>query len=190
MSTRPLLESWSVSREYRASVLPPAVKACIGVERAATFDWERYVGDCGHVIDGMSNSYAFGSLTSFAASPDGNRVAATENAEPARVSLWKKADDSFTQTYVDPFWSDVAISADGSIVAPVTGGMGFAGAAADFPGCTTASRRRPPFTRTCLRRWMAKYWEPLSVPAAKRLCLPWETRLNSLTWVRGGWSAG
>ena len=33
--------------EYRRSVLPPSVRARVSVEAAATFGWERYVGDGG-----------------------------------------------------------------------------------------------------------------------------------------------
>jgi transketolase len=48
------LPSWELfeqqSDEYRASVLPPAVKARVGVEQASTFGWARYVGTDGAVI--------------------------------------------------------------------------------------------------------------------------------------------
>jgi len=48
------MPSWDIfehqTKEYRDSVLPPAVKARIAVEQASTFGWERYVGDSGHVI--------------------------------------------------------------------------------------------------------------------------------------------
>ena len=36
--------------EYRNSVLPPSVKARVAIEQAATFGWERYVGEKGRVI--------------------------------------------------------------------------------------------------------------------------------------------
>jgi transketolase len=36
--------------EYRNSVLPPSVKARVGIEQASTFGWERYVGEKGRVI--------------------------------------------------------------------------------------------------------------------------------------------
>jgi transketolase len=36
--------------EYRESVLPPAVRARVSVEQAATFGWTKYVGDTGHTI--------------------------------------------------------------------------------------------------------------------------------------------
>jgi transketolase len=35
---------------YRDEVLPPSVKARVSVEAAATFGWERYVGDAGEMI--------------------------------------------------------------------------------------------------------------------------------------------
>jgi transketolase len=37
-------------REYQDSVLPPSVRARVGVEQASTFGWHRYVGDCGRVV--------------------------------------------------------------------------------------------------------------------------------------------
>ena len=48
------MPSWELfdkqDKEYRESVLPPAVKARVSVEMAATFGWERYVGTSGHSI--------------------------------------------------------------------------------------------------------------------------------------------
>ncbi|MBN9658426.1 MAG: transketolase [Acidobacteria bacterium] len=48
------MPSWEIfdhqSPEYRASVLPPKVTARIAIEQAATFGWERYVGQAGRVI--------------------------------------------------------------------------------------------------------------------------------------------
>ena len=38
------------SQEYRDSVLPPSVRARVAVEQAATFGWDRYVGDLGSVV--------------------------------------------------------------------------------------------------------------------------------------------
>jgi transketolase len=37
-------------REYREQVLPPAVRARVSVEAAATFGWERWVGDAGETV--------------------------------------------------------------------------------------------------------------------------------------------
>lgn len=48
------MPSWEIfdhqSPEYRTSVLPPNVTARIAIEQAATFGWERYVGQAGRVI--------------------------------------------------------------------------------------------------------------------------------------------
>jgi len=48
------MPSWDIfddqSREYRDSVLPPALKARVAIEQASTFGWERYVGDSGQII--------------------------------------------------------------------------------------------------------------------------------------------
>jgi transketolase len=38
------------SGEYRASVLPPAVKARVSVEAGVTFGWHRWIGDAGIAI--------------------------------------------------------------------------------------------------------------------------------------------
>lgn len=38
------------TQEYRDSVLPPSVVARVAIEQAATFGWERYVGDQGAVV--------------------------------------------------------------------------------------------------------------------------------------------
>ncbi len=55
------LPSWFIfdqqDRDYRESVLPPAVKARISIEEASTLGWDRYVGPEGQVI-GM---HTFGS---------------------------------------------------------------------------------------------------------------------------------
>jgi transketolase len=48
------MPSWEIfdhqSKEYRDSVLPPAVTARVAVEQASTLGWERYVGTSGRVI--------------------------------------------------------------------------------------------------------------------------------------------
>ena len=48
------IPSWEVfdhqTKEYRDSVLPPAVKARVAIEQASTFGWERYVGSSGDII--------------------------------------------------------------------------------------------------------------------------------------------
>jgi transketolase len=48
------MPSWELfdeqPQEYRDAVLPPAVRARVSVEQAATFGWSKYVGDTGHSI--------------------------------------------------------------------------------------------------------------------------------------------
>ncbi len=48
------LPSWELFEEqdqaYRDQVLPPQMRARVAVEAASRFGWERYVGDCGHVV--------------------------------------------------------------------------------------------------------------------------------------------
>jgi transketolase len=48
------MPSWEIfdhqSKEYRDSVLPPAVKARVAIEQASTLGWDRYVGEAGRVI--------------------------------------------------------------------------------------------------------------------------------------------
>ena len=48
------MPSWDVfdcqTKEYRDSVLPPAVKARVSIEQGSTFGWERYVGSSGHSV--------------------------------------------------------------------------------------------------------------------------------------------
>jgi transketolase len=48
------LPSWELfdeqPQEYRDAVLPPAVRARVSVEQAATFGWSMFVGDTGHSI--------------------------------------------------------------------------------------------------------------------------------------------
>jgi transketolase len=48
------MPSWEIfehqTPEYRASVLPPSVRARVAVEKAAMFGWTQYVGRSGHVI--------------------------------------------------------------------------------------------------------------------------------------------
>jgi transketolase len=69
-------------QEYRDSVLPPQVKARVGVEQASTFGWHRYVGDHGTVV-GM---HTFGAsaplkelLTKFGFTSDSVAQAARES---------------------------------------------------------------------------------------------------------------
>jgi transketolase len=48
------MPSWDIfdhqTQEYRDSVLPPNVNACVAIEEASTFGWERYVGRSGRII--------------------------------------------------------------------------------------------------------------------------------------------
>ena len=48
------MPSWELFEEqpqaYRDEVLPPAVRARVAVEAAATFGWRKYVGDQGDVV--------------------------------------------------------------------------------------------------------------------------------------------
>jgi len=64
------MPSWDVFERqpaaYRASVLPPTVKARIAVEQGSTIGWERYVGEGGRVI-GM---HTFGASAPLKALPE------------------------------------------------------------------------------------------------------------------------
>ena len=48
------MPSWDIfehqPKEYRESVLPPAITARIAIEQASAFGWERYIGSTGRVI--------------------------------------------------------------------------------------------------------------------------------------------
>ncbi len=48
------MPSWDIfdqqAADYRASVLPPAVRARVAIEQASTLGWDRYVGEKGRVI--------------------------------------------------------------------------------------------------------------------------------------------
>ena len=71
--------------EYRASVLPPEVKARVAVEQASTFGWDRYVGSGGAVV-GMRTFGASAPLkalqTRFGFTPDA--IVSTASALLAR----------------------------------------------------------------------------------------------------------
>ncbi|QQE75488.1 transketolase [Brevibacillus composti] len=62
------MPSWELferqPQAYRDQVLPPAVKARLGVEMAAPLGWERYVGDAGKIIG----------ISQFGASAPGERI--------------------------------------------------------------------------------------------------------------------
>ena len=73
--------------EYRDEVLPPAVRARVGIEQASTFGWDRYVGDAGAIV-GM---HTFGAsaplkqlLTRFGFTPDRVADVARERLEALR----------------------------------------------------------------------------------------------------------
>jgi transketolase len=75
------MPSWELferqPKEYRESVLPPAIRARLAVEQGATLGWERYVGEAGRVL-GMRTFGASAPVkdlnTKFGFTPD--RVAA------------------------------------------------------------------------------------------------------------------
>jgi transketolase len=73
------MPSWDIfehqSKEYRDSVLPPAVTARVAVEQASTFGWERYVGTSGRVIG----------MNTFGASAPLKALQAHYGFEPERV---------------------------------------------------------------------------------------------------------
>jgi len=73
---------------YRDEVLPPAVRARVGVEQASTLGWDRYVGDQGAIV-GM---HTFGAsaplkqlLTRFGFTPDRVADVARERLESVRT---------------------------------------------------------------------------------------------------------
>jgi transketolase len=78
------MPSWDIfdhqTKEYRDSVLPPAVKARVAVEQASTFGWERYVGSSGHVIG----------MTTFGASAPLKALQEKFGFEPDRVAAAAK----------------------------------------------------------------------------------------------------
>jgi transketolase len=85
------MPSWELfddqPREYRDSVLPPAVKARVSVEQASTFGWAKYVGATGHSI-GMRSFGASAPLKDlvkkFGFTPDHVVAAAKEQLQFAR----------------------------------------------------------------------------------------------------------
>ncbi|HMF13453.1 MAG TPA: transketolase, partial [Gemmataceae bacterium] len=85
------MPSWELfddqPREYRDSVLPPAVKARVSVEQASTFGWAKYVGATGHSI-GMRSFGASAPLKDlakkFGFTPEQVVAAAKEQLQPIR----------------------------------------------------------------------------------------------------------
>ena len=57
----------------------------------------------------------------FAATPDGNEMAvAVVDGESSSVSVWNRSNDSFlSQSFPGIFWSDIAISSDGTKIAAI-----------------------------------------------------------------------
>jgi transketolase len=79
------MPSWEIfdhqTKEYRESVLPPAVHARVAVEQASTFGWERYVGSAGTVIG----------MKTFGASAPLKELQRKFGFEPGRVTAAAKA---------------------------------------------------------------------------------------------------
>ncbi|RNB87358.1 transketolase [Brevibacillus fluminis] len=82
------MPSWELferqPKEYKDSVIPPSIKARVGVEMAMPFGWERYVGDAGTIIG----------INHFGASAPGDRIMkeygfTVENVVQAAESLVK-----------------------------------------------------------------------------------------------------
>ena len=73
------MPSWDIfehqTRQYRESVLPPAVSARVAIEQASTFGWERYVGSAGRVIG----------MTTFGASAPLKELQKKFGFEPGRL---------------------------------------------------------------------------------------------------------
>lgn len=67
--------------EYRRLVLPPSVRARVSVEAAATFGWERYVGDGGASVG----------IDRFGASAPGGRILQELGITPENVAARAKA---------------------------------------------------------------------------------------------------
>ena len=63
-------------REYRDSVLPPAVRARVAVEAGIGLTWYRFVGDAGRIV----------SLEHFGASADATTLFAEYGFTPERVA--------------------------------------------------------------------------------------------------------
>ena len=75
----------------------------------------------------------FNDLTQFRGTPDGKHVVAVTDDSDGLVCVWNSARDLFTcQTFEDGFWTEVAITPDGSVIAPIVGGPQYIGVAAGF----------------------------------------------------------
>jgi hypothetical protein len=104
---------------------------------AATSTSEAFIGGTNPNIefDLATNTYKLLSnssspvLSQFVATADGNHVAAVvEGSSSGTVAVWNSSGGSFTeQGVVGAFWTDLAISSDGNLIAPVQGNPGYAG---------------------------------------------------------------
>jgi transketolase len=78
------MPSWDIferqTKEYRDSVLPPAVTARVAVEQGSTFGWERYAGPTGRVIG----------MTTFGASAPFKELQKEFGFEPGHVAAAAK----------------------------------------------------------------------------------------------------
>jgi transketolase len=79
------MPSWDIfenqPRDYRDTVLPPAIKARVAIEQASAFGWERYVENEGHVIG----------MKTFGASAPLKELQKKFGFEPAQVVAVAKA---------------------------------------------------------------------------------------------------
>lgn len=77
---------------------------------------------------------ANGVLGQFMATPDGTHMAAVaEDTSSGGLAVWNSSNDSLTfQGLWGAFWTDLAISSDGSVIAPVEGNLSYAGVAVGF----------------------------------------------------------
>ncbi len=78
-------------------------------------------------------------LSQFVATGDGTHMAAVSNISLGTVAVWQRSNDTFTtqgfQTSCPAgclVWTDVAISPDGNIIAPLVGNQGLAGSGVAF----------------------------------------------------------
>jgi len=73
-------------------------------------------------------------LGQFMATPDGTHMAAVvEGTNSGALAVWNASNDSLTfQALSGVFWTDLAISSDGSVIAPVEGNLSYAGVGVGF----------------------------------------------------------
>ena len=82
----------------------------------------------------LRGNFEFDSLPQFAATPDGSHlVVASLSISDGQLGVWDSSTDQFTfQDITDYFWSDVAISPDGSKFAAIESASDFLGAVINF----------------------------------------------------------